>query len=265
MNNLANLNVVKMASIQDVVNAVQRVLKSQINLKKLLQKRNYIFLNGKRKIEKKDLNKAEVGILEIWKKLVKCLWKLQKNISVATKVKKREMKDHLFGIKIILKKEGFMIEQCMQSKQEKLLDQTIVQNALKFVNLKLIMKTIQNLTMSFGYVLNAISIYIINQNITVREQARKLCKQMRCSDLSTKARDLHRNDVGANLSGWLLSNSMWQAGGKAKFIYLPPGYNNDPLNKNFTHVADLKPFLIDLEAYGEIYGDKAQATERCAA
>lgn len=49
---------------------------------------------------------------------------------------------------------------------------------------------------------------------------------------------------------------VWQAGGKARFIYLPPGYNNDPcINFN----VQVKPFLIDLEGYGEIYADKAQA------
>jgi N4-gp56 family major capsid protein len=49
-----------------------------------------------------------------------------------------------------------------------------------------------------------------------------------------------------------------QAGGKARFIYLPPGYNNDPcINKILS--VQVKPDLIDLEAYSESHGDKAQA------
>ena len=54
---------------------------------------------------------------------------------------------------------------------------------------------------------------------------------------------------------------VWQAGGKARFIYLPPGYNNDPCMLRHTagcsfyqgqcieKVVHLKPSLIDLEAY----------------
>lgn len=52
---------------------------------------------------------------------------------------------------------------------------------------------------------------------------------------------------------------VWQAGGKMKFIYLPPGYNNDPLVTEFQQYVDLKPSLIDLEGYGESYADRAQA------
>lgn len=39
---------------------------------------------------------------------------------------------------------------------------------------------------------------------------------------------------------------VWQAGGKAKFIYLPPGYNNDPCINDDVHV---KSRVIDLEPY----------------
>jgi N4-gp56 family major capsid protein len=41
---------------------------------------------------------------------------------------------------------------------------------------------------------------------------------------------------------------VWQAGGKARFIYLPPGYNNDPCIKIFLNVH-VKSELIDLETY----------------
>ena len=44
------------------------------------------------------------------------------------------------------------------------------------------------------------------------------------------------------------SNRMWQAGGKARFIYLPPGYNNDPCINTFLNVH-VKSEVIDLEAY----------------
>lgn len=40
---------------------------------------------------------------------------------------------------------------------------------------------------------------------------------------------------------------VWQAGGKARFIYLPPGYNNDPCIKYFS--VHVKPTVIDLESY----------------
>ena len=40
---------------------------------------------------------------------------------------------------------------------------------------------------------------------------------------------------------------VWQAGGKAKFIYLPPGYNNDPCIK--TENVHVKSQVIDLETY----------------
>lgn len=40
---------------------------------------------------------------------------------------------------------------------------------------------------------------------------------------------------------------VWQAGGKARFIYLPPGYNNDPCIKYLS--VHVKPMVIDLEAY----------------
>jgi hypothetical protein len=41
---------------------------------------------------------------------------------------------------------------------------------------------------------------------------------------------------------------VWQAGGKARFIYLPPGYNNDPCINLFLNVH-VKSEVIDLEAY----------------
>jgi N4-gp56 family major capsid protein len=40
---------------------------------------------------------------------------------------------------------------------------------------------------------------------------------------------------------------VWQAGGKARFIYLPPGYNNDPCIK--TENVHVKSQVIDLETY----------------
>jgi len=48
---------------------------------------------------------------------------------------------------------------------------------------------------------------------------------------------------------------VWQAGGKARFIYLPPGYNNDPCmlrhtaGCSFEGIDEGKSSLIDLEAY----------------
>jgi len=42
------------------------------------------------------------------------------------------------------------------------------------------------------------------------------------------------------------NSNLWQAGGKAKFVYLPPGFNNDPCLKRNEHV---KSEVIDLETY----------------
>lgn len=48
---------------------------------------------------------------------------------------------------------------------------------------------------------------------------------------------------------------VWQAGGKSKFTYLPPGYNNDPCmlrhtaGCSLTDKANIKSWVIDLEAY----------------
>ena len=72
---------------------------------------------------------------------------------------------------------------------------------------------------------------------TVREQARKPLKRMRCSELLRKPAEISRNEISAHEDG-LASNRLWQAGGKARFIYLPPGLR----------VAQDKPLLIDLEA-----------------
>lgn len=68
----------------------------------------------------------------------------------------------------------------------------------------------------------------------MREQARKLRKGIRCSELLTKAVEIRRNDVSPRNG----ANSRWQAGGKARFIYLPPGLND---------YAQAKSSLIDLE------------------
>jgi hypothetical protein len=111
-----------------------------------------------------------------------------------------------------------------------------------------IMKIIQTLMMSFGSVQRVISIYITSINTTLREQARKHRKVMRCSEPKRKPWEILRNEVSAMFIHGHKSNSKWQAGGKARFIYLPPGYNNDPCIKIFLNVH-VKSELIDLEAY----------------
>lgn len=59
---------------------------------------------------------------------------------------------------------------------------------------------------------------------------------------------------------------VWQAGGKARFIYLPPGYNNDPYLTNTQALADLKSSLIVLNILPDNAEDnKVQASERMAA
>ena len=55
---------------------------------------------------------------------------------------------------------------------------------------------------------------------------------------------------------------MWQAGGKARFIYLPPGYNNDPYPIIYQSFADLKSSLMDLKLLPRNGEDnKAQAEQ----
>ena len=264
--NLVNLNAVRMGSIQDVVNAVAKVSRNLKNLLKQLQIKKFMFLNGKKEIEKDDLSNLEVGMKGIWKKLDRCLLKLPKNIFLLNMDEEKEMQDLLYGKIKILKKEECTIEQCMLSKLGKLIDQISVLSAKKSAFLMLTMKIIQNLSMFCGYVLLVIFFIIINQNITLREQARKLRNQMRCSEPKRKPWEICRNDISAYLFR-LTSNSMWQAGGKARFIYLPPGYNNDPCMLRHTagcsfyqgqcidKVVHSKFSLIDLETY--VYDEKA--------
>lgn len=55
---------------------------------------------------------------------------------------------------------------------------------------------------------------------------------------------------------------VWQAGGKARFIYLPPGYNNDPLVTESQQYVDLKSFLMGLNILPRNGEDnKAQAEQ----
>lgn len=263
--NLVYLDAVKMESIQDVVNAAARASRDLKNLLKQLPIKKSMLLNGKEKIKKNDFNSPDLGMREIWKDPEQCLWKLLENIKILITVVKKEMKDLLNGTNKIPKKEECMIEQCMLWKRGNLLDQINVLSVKKNVLLMRIMKIIQNPMMSFGYVLHAISIYITNQNITLREQARKLRKKMRCSEPKRKLWEMLRNEASA-YENRLISNRMWQAGGKARFIYLPPGYNNDPYLTDNKAFADLKSSLIVLKTPPDnAEGDKVQAFERMAA
>lgn len=71
---------------------------------------------------------------------------------------------------------------------------------------------------------------------------------MRKSDLPTKAEEgWSKNLPRLQYIVSHKSNRMWQAGGKAKFIYMPPGYNNDPCIK--TENVHVKSRVIDLETY----------------
>jgi hypothetical protein len=222
-------------------------------------------LNGKRKTERKGLNNLELGTKETWSVQGKCLLMLLENIIGLGADAKDEAKELLIGIRKILRNAERTIEQCMLSRQGNLLDQLNVLSAPRNVNLMRIMRIIPNLWKSFGSVLCAISTYIIDQNITVREQAGKLQVEMRCSDPLTKAVEMRRNDVSA-IERWLTSNRKWQAGGKARFIYLPPGYNNDPYQIDDQTFADLKSSLIVLKTRPDnSEGNKVQAAERWAA
>jgi hypothetical protein len=68
--------------------------------------KNFMFLNGKNKIERNGLNKVVLGIKEIWKKQGKCLLKRLENISILSGDAKKEMKELLNGIGKIQKKKS---------------------------------------------------------------------------------------------------------------------------------------------------------------
>ena len=79
---------------------------------------------------------------------------------------------------------------------------------------------------------------------------------MRCSDLQRKPVEIGRNDLSTRESLTKGFQLPWQAGGKARFIYLPPGLM----------LAQVKFPLIDLELLTDnAEEDKAQAFERMAA
>jgi len=240
MNNLESLNVVRTASIQDAASAVLIASRDLKNPLRLLLIRLSTFPNGKDRIEKKGLNKAVIGMREILKRLETCLLKPLKNISVLDMARTKETKDLLIGIKEILKKEKLMTGQCMRSKQGNLFVLLHALSAKRNVNLMHIMRIIPKLLKSFGCVLSVIFTYIMNQNITVREQARRLRKEMRCAKPLTKAVEISRNEISAILKyGQQVIDSLWQSGGKARFIYMPPGLS----------LALDKSLLIDLDTY----------------
>lgn len=250
---------------------MQKDILSLLPLRRKLLSNNKKEENGKGNIEKKVplqmLKGVETGTNEIWNVLGYFHERLLNGIYLPKMVEKSAMNGLKIGIKIILKKEDVMIEQCMQLKQENLLDLLTVLSVKKSVNPMLIMRTTRNILRSFGFVPNVIFIYIISTNITVRDLTKKLRKEMRKSQLPTKAEEAGSKRPARHVNFHVVSKSQvteskrikWQAGGKAKFIYLPPGYNNDPYVAKSQWYVDLKPSLIDLEAYGESYGDRAQA------
>lgn len=177
---------------------------------------------------------AESGTKGIWNTLENYLLRQLRDTFLLKMVKRKGMKDLQNGIKITVKKHVCMIKQCMLLKQENFLDQLNVVNAGKYASRKLITKIIQNLLKLFGSAQNAILIYITDTNITVNDLASGLQMEMRKSHLPTKAEEgspkrepRQSYDWSVNLN-WLKVRELWQAGGKAKFIYRPPGYGEDP-------------------------------------
>jgi hypothetical protein len=260
------LNAAKMVSIQDAVNAAVKASRDQQNLLKLSPIKRFMFPHGKNKIKKEGLNKVVLGMKEIWKELEKCHSKLPENILLLNMDEKRLMKNPANGRTKTQKKGVYMTEQCTPSKQENSFVPINVLDVRKNVFHMHIMRIIQNLSKSFGCVQLAISIIITNQNITLREQARKQRKLMRCSDPKRKPWEICRNDISAYLIRLTSNRTKWQAGGKFRFIYLPPGYNNDPFRNYRMHVADLKSSLIILNSLpSDVEANKVQASERIAA
>lgn len=262
---LVFLDVLKMASIPDVRNVALRLRWRRSHPIPPNNEEEFGKENTTKKIGKKLMLKAEHVMNGIWKSIVKKHEFLAKSITKPLKEKKVEEKGKKNGLWTILIKQKFIGYSKQQFTMGKLLDQNFVKIARNLVEHMDITKTIQSLMMSYGYVLHVIFTYIINIKCTVREQARRLRKQMRCSDPLTKAVEISRNEISAILR-WLSSNRKWQAGGKARFIYLPPGYNNDPYLIKYQAFADLKSSLIVLKIRtSNVEDNKVQAAERWAA
>lgn len=273
--NLVLINVEKMAEILNVKSAVIYMLNKITNISLLLKKKKKKEEDGKENIVKELMltmrKNVENGITEIWNMLENCLWKQQKDIYLQKKEEEKEIKELMNGKRKILKKEELKKNYNIGLKPGKLLDHCIVLNVNLNVKFKLIMKIIQNLWMLFGSAKDVIFFYIMNINITVRDLTKRLRKEMRKSQLPTKAEEenpkwFSRYRKIVSKPKWLKVRDLWQAGGKARFIYLPPGYNNDPYSIECQQYADVKSTLMDLKLLPRKGEDnKAQATYECAA
>ena len=206
------LNVAKMGSIQDAVNAVAIASRDQLSLLKQSLIRRFMSLNGQRTIEKKSMPSVVDGMKIISRRLVPCHWLRPRNILKQTMVKESAIKELRIGTRKILRSGARMIGRCMLLRKENSLGLKYALNVVKNVSRMPITRTIQNLLMSFGYVPYAISTYITVQNITVREQARKLRKKMRCSDPLTKAVETCRNDMSANVKQFYIGSQVTASG-----------------------------------------------------
>ena len=90
---------------------------------------------------------------------------------------------------------------------------------------------------------------------TVREQARKHRKMMRCSDPKRKPWEISRNEISAD--GQVIKQQNVASRGKGKIHLFASRLWKRPMHKlNFN--VHVKSLLIDLEAYGISYGDRAE-------
>jgi len=271
------LNVAKTELIQDVANAAVIASRDLKSLLKQLLIRKSMWLSGKSGTKTETTLNAGDGMKGIWKKPAKCRWSLPKNIIKLKTDVKNEHSVGLIGKRKILKSAVRMIEQCMRLKRENSFDHQVAKNVAWSVSLMRTMRITQNRWTLCGFVQNAISIYITAISTTVNDLAKRRRKVMRKSALPTKAEEVGSKCPARHVNFHMVSklNKLkvtvlrWQAGGKAKFIYLPPGYNNDPCmlrhtagcsfyqgqcikvfsinDLRYENVVHLKPTLIDME------------------
>jgi len=233
----------KMASILDVKNAV---LRSQCPLLlQIIQRKEEE--NGKEnttiKTEKKLEQNVEHVMPSIYLNIEKTLGLRVENTMEVSPIKKKIGRKKRIGVLLILKKQEFIDNSKQLFAMVKLPDQIYVKDAKKIADLMDIMRIIQNLMKLFGFVHLVISTIIINIECTVNDLTKKLRKEMRKSEHTTKAceRDPKRflRHVIINNMVKKVTVYLWQSGGKARFIYMPPGLS----------LALDKSLLIDLDTY----------------
>lgn len=196
LKNLELINLGKMEEIY-IANHVEMIMRENMlyhmSKRKKLQNNSKKEKNGKDSIVKTKghlmQKNVEHGIKEIWNEPANYHWKQLKDTIQLRKVGKKETKERIIGRKKILKKEELKRNYNIGSKQEKFKNHLIVLSAILNARYKHIILIILNLWKYFGFVRDVIFFYIMNINITVNDLTKKLLKEMRKSQLPTKAEE----------------------------------------------------------------------------